>query len=161
MNEGLVAKHRLSDMRIFGFRLDRMPIYVFTKKQILLRGPYLINRRRSDSCTVSHSSGQFKKPPHQDPLSRFLYHGFSIHGYLPANVLGDLFHFFGPLHSVIGHAVKVDTVSLWKHSDKCHVVILTLKCFTHLWTKYEINYDPCCSLPYKWQQTWYTHLRRN
>jgi hypothetical protein len=36
-----------------------------------------------------------------------------------------------------------------------------LKCFTHLWTKYEINYDPCCSLPYKWQQTWYTHLRRN
>ena len=36
-----------------------------------------------------------------------------------------------------------------------------LKCFTHLWTEYEINYDPCCSLPYKWQQTWYTHLRRN
>ena len=36
-----------------------------------------------------------------------------------------------------------------------------VKCFTHLWTKYEINYDPCCSLPYKWQQTWYTHLRRN
>ncbi len=21
-----------------------------------------------------------------------------------------------------------------------------LKCFTHLWTKYEINYDPCCSI---------------
>ena len=38
---------------------------------------------------------------------------------------------------------------------------IRMKCFTHLWTKYEINYDPCCSLPYKWQQTWYTHLRRN
>ena len=37
----------------------------------------------------------------------------------------------------------------------------TVKCFTHLWTKYEINYDPCCLLPYKWQQRGYTHLRRN
>jgi transposase len=22
---------------------------------------------------------------------------------------------------------------------------ILVKCFTHLWTKYEINYDPCCS----------------
>ena len=32
-----------------------------------------------------------------------------------------------------------------------------VKYFTHLWTKYEINYDPCCLLPYKWQQRGYTH----
>ena len=44
---------------------------------------------------------------------------------------------------------------------KIRTAFKRLKCFTHLWTEYEINYDPCCSLPYKWQQTGYTHLRRN
>ena len=48
-----------------------------------------------------------------------------------------------------------------KYSDRMRRKYLSLKCFTHLWTKYEINYDPCCSLPYKWQQRGYTHLRRN
>ena len=33
--------------------------------------------------------------------------------------------------------------------------------FTHLWTNCEINFDTCCFLPYKWQQTGNTHPRRN
>ena len=30
-----------------------------------------------------------------------------------------------------------------------HLHMIIVKCSSHLWTKYEINYDPCCLLPYK------------
>ena len=55
---------------------------------------------------------RFEKLPHYYTLLRFLYHGFSIHGYRATNVLGNMFHFFDSLHPVVCHTVKVDAVSL-------------------------------------------------